>query len=70
MEAPFFLTGAGIAVATAVAWTVGWRIASSVGVQTEAGWPVFGVSGAIVAQALSGLVVVGMGRTTPARATA
>ena len=52
---------------TTVAWAVGWIIASSIGVKTEAGWPVFGVSGAIVAQALTGLVLIGLGRPPRAR---
>lgn len=45
-----------------VAWSIGWIVTTSIGVQAEAGWPVVGLSGAIVAQALSGLALVTLGR--------
>src|SRR5439155_25252663 len=45
-----------------IAWAVGWIVTTSIGVQAEAGWPVVGVSGALVAQALSGLVLATLGR--------
>ena len=45
-----------------IAWSIGWVVTTSIGVQAEAGWPVVGVSGALVAQALSGAVLVMMSR--------
>jgi len=33
-------------------------VTTSIGVQAEAGWPVVGVSGAIVAQAITGVVLM------------
>ena len=45
-----------------IAWAVGWVVTTSIGVQAEAGWPVVGVSGALVAQALSGAVLAMMSR--------
>jgi hypothetical protein len=45
-----------------VAWSIGWIVTTSIGVQAEAGWPVVGLSGAIVAQALSGLALLTLGR--------
>ena len=42
----------------AVAWAIAWVVTTSIGVQAEAGWPVVGVSGAIVAQALTGVVLM------------
>jgi hypothetical protein len=45
-----------------IAWSIGWVVTTSIGVQANAGWPVVGVSGALVAQALSGAVLVMMNR--------
>ncbi|MEK6208175.1 MAG: hypothetical protein AABM32_11090 [Chloroflexota bacterium] len=45
-----------------IAWSIAWVVTTSIGVQAEAGWPVVGVSGALVAQALSGAVLITMGR--------
>jgi hypothetical protein len=45
-----------------IAWSIGWVVTTSIGVQAEAGWPVVGVSGALVAQALSGAVLMMMSR--------
>jgi hypothetical protein len=45
-----------------IAWAIGWLVTTSIGVQAEAGWPVVGVSGALVAQILTGIVLVTMGR--------
>lgn len=44
-----------------IAWAIAWVVTTSIGVQAEAGWPVVGVSGALVAQALTGLVLVKLG---------
>jgi hypothetical protein len=40
-----------------IAWAVAWVVTTSIGVQAEAGWPVVGVSGALVAQILTGVVI-------------
>ena len=45
-----------------IAWLIAWVVTTSVGVQAEAGWPVVGVSGALVAQILSGAVLALMTR--------
>jgi hypothetical protein len=44
-------------VATAVAWAVGWAVTASVGVALAPGWPVYGLSGAIVSQLITGVVL-------------
>jgi hypothetical protein len=41
-----------------VAWAIAWVVTTSIGVQAEAGWPVVGVSGALVAQILTGIVLL------------
>jgi hypothetical protein len=43
-----------------VAWAIAWVVTTSIGVQANAGWPVVGVSGALVAQLLSGVVLMTM----------
>ena len=45
-----------------IAWAVGWVVTTSIGVQAEAGWPIVGVSGALVAQALTGVVLMTLTR--------
>jgi hypothetical protein len=45
-----------------IAWAIGWIVTTSIGVQAEAGWPVVGVSGALVAQALTGVVLMTLTR--------
>jgi hypothetical protein len=45
-----------------IAWAFGWIVTTSIGVQAEAGWPVVGVSGALVAQALTGVVIMTVAR--------
>ena len=55
-----FLTRAGIANAwlwipvTAVAWAIGWLVTASIGVALAPGWPVYGASGAVVSQVITG----------------
>jgi hypothetical protein len=44
------------------AWTIAWVVTTSIGVQAEAGWPVVGVSGALAAQLLTGIVLLTAGR--------
>jgi hypothetical protein len=40
-----------------VAWAIGWAVTAGVGVALEAGWPVFGLSGALVSQIIVGVVL-------------
>jgi hypothetical protein len=40
-----------------VAWAIGWLVTAGVGVALEAGWPVFGLSGALVSQVIAGIVL-------------
>ena len=42
---------------TAVAWAVGWLITASVGVALAPGWPVYGLSGAVVSQVITGIAL-------------
>lgn len=46
-----------------VAWSIAWVVTTSIGVQADAGWPVVGVSGAVVAQALTGIALMTLGRS-------
>ena len=39
------------------AWALGWAVTASIGVALEAGWPVFGLSGALVSQVIAGIVL-------------
>jgi len=43
--------------ATAIAWAVGWAVTASVGVALAPGWPVYGISGAVVSQLITGVVL-------------
>lgn len=52
----------------AVVWVVGWAVTIGVGVGLAPGWPVFGASGAIVAQVLSGIGLVLLAGTAERRA--
>jgi hypothetical protein len=45
------------AVASGVAWAVGWAVTSGIGVALAAGWPVFGLSGALASQVITGVVL-------------
>ena len=45
-------------VASAIAWAIGWLItAGAVGVGLAPGWPVYGLSGALVSQVITGVVL-------------
>ena len=45
-------------VASSAAWAVGWLITSgAVGVGLAPGWPVYGLSGAVVSQVITGVVM-------------
>lgn len=46
------------APATGLAWAIGWLVTASIGVALETGWPVFGLSGALAAQVITGVAVV------------
>jgi hypothetical protein len=41
----------------AVAWTAGWWVTASVGVDLTQGWPIFGATGAVTAQLISGVAM-------------
>ena len=52
------LGAAVIWVATsAIAWALGWATTASIGVALVSGWPVYGVSGAVVSQLITGVVL-------------
>lgn len=57
------LTGAPIATravwagAVAVAWAAGWFVTTSIGVDLAAAWPVYGASGAITSQVITGVAL-------------
>ena len=44
-------------VASGVAWAVGWAVTSGIGVALASGWPVYGLSGALVSQIITGVVL-------------
>jgi hypothetical protein len=44
-------------IATGVAWAIGWAVTSGVGVALAAGWPVYGLTGAIASQVITGVVL-------------
>ena len=44
-------------IASGVAWAVGWAVTSGIGVALAAGWPVYGLSGALVSQIITGVVL-------------
>lgn len=41
----------------ALAWAIGWGVTTAIGVDVSLQWPVFGLSGAVVAMALSGALL-------------
>jgi hypothetical protein len=43
--------------ATAVAWGVGWLVTSGIGVALAAGWPVYGLSGALASQVITAIAI-------------
>ncbi|HEX7172752.1 MAG TPA: hypothetical protein VF365_09125 [Candidatus Limnocylindria bacterium] len=43
--------------ASGIAWALGWLTTASIGVALAAGWPVYGMSGAIVSQLITGVVL-------------
>jgi len=45
-----------VLVSTA-AWSAGWLVTASVGVSLAPGWPVYGLSGAVVSQLITGIAV-------------
>jgi hypothetical protein len=44
-------------VASGVAWAVGWAVTSGIGVALASGWPVYGISGALASQVITGVVL-------------
>lgn len=44
-------------VASGVAWAIGWTVTSGIGVALASGWPVYGLSGALVSQIITGIVL-------------
>jgi hypothetical protein len=44
-------------VTTGIAWAIGWAMTSGIGVALAAGWPVYGASGAVVSQIITGVVL-------------
>jgi hypothetical protein len=48
------------AATMAVSWAIGWFVTATVGVDLANGWPIFGASGAITAQAISGIALVAL----------
>ena len=54
---------------TAIAWAVGWLITSGVGVALAPGWPVYGLSGAVVSQVITGVALWRLIPTRSALAT-
>jgi len=43
--------------ASAIAWAIGWLVTAAVGVALAPGWPVYGLSGALVSQVITGIVL-------------
>jgi hypothetical protein len=43
--------------ATGLAWGVGWLVTSGIGVALAAGWPVYGLSGALASQVITALAL-------------
>ncbi len=48
----------------ALAWGLGWTVTTAIGVDPEAGWAVFGLSGALTAQVVTLAGAFGLVRTT------
>jgi hypothetical protein len=44
-------------MASGIAWAVGWAVTSGIGVALATGWPVYGLSGALVSQMITGVVL-------------
>jgi len=44
-------------VASGAAWAVGWAVTSGIGVALASGWPVYGLSGALASQVITGVVL-------------
>jgi hypothetical protein len=52
---------------TAIAWTLGWTVTRAAGIDVESHFYNFGLSGALVATILTGLLAVTIVRRTPSR---
>ena len=44
-------------LASTAAWAIGWLVTASIGVDLEAGWPVYGLSGALASQLITALAL-------------
>jgi hypothetical protein len=44
-------------IVSGIAWAVGWAVTSGIGVALATGWPVYGLSGALVSQIITGVVL-------------
>jgi hypothetical protein len=42
---------------TSLAWGIGWLVTSGIGVALEAGWPVYGLSGALASQLITAVAL-------------
>lgn len=54
---------------TAAAWAIGWTVSTSIGIDVESRWAIFGASGALVAAGITGLglwVLVRSAHSAPA----
>ena len=52
--------------ASAAAWAAGWFVTASIGVALATGWPVYGLSGAVVSQIVTGIVIWRLTASHPA----
>jgi hypothetical protein len=57
---------AGWAAVVSAAWAVAWTVTTSIGVDVERGYVVFGSSGGVVATLLTGLALPILGAAAPA----
>jgi hypothetical protein len=53
-------------VVVALAWGLGWSVTTAIGVDPEAGWAVFGLSGALTSQVVTLAGALGLVRTSSA----
>ena len=61
---------AGWAAVVCAAWAVAWSVTTSIGVDVERGYVVFGSSGAVVAALLTGLALPVLAGAAPTAARA
>jgi hypothetical protein len=56
-----------VGAAHRIAWTLGWSVTRAAGIDVEAHYYYFGLSGALVATILTGLLAVTIARQAPIR---